>query len=55
MTKYLSVRVPRDLDIRLGTLAVRLNTSKQALVIEALEHLMARIDAQVQEQEKRGE
>lgn len=54
MTKYLSVRVPRDLDIRLGTLAVRTDTSKQALVIEALEQLLARTSA-AQEQEKQGE
>lgn len=34
--KMLSVRVPREMDLRLATLAIANGTSKQALVIEAL-------------------
>lgn len=39
--KKLTVRIPRDLDKALGMEAVRRDTSKQALVIEALINLFA--------------
>lgn len=41
MEKKLTVRIPRDLDKALGMEAVRRDTSKQALVIEALIDLFA--------------
>lgn len=44
MEKKLTVRIPRDLDMRLGMAAVKHDTSKQALVTEAVEELLRKYE-----------